>query len=179
MEEIAIVEVGLQEGTRNDGSTWSRWTIKDGNGRTFSTFNEDFAGKLKQGSRALIEFEEKTLTPGRDGSPRKVKNITAVEAANGNVPDEYIQTKPDGARDFDKEALGKTRCAIWKSFLEGPLAANLYAKVVSDNSKQGATQRDPMDYVIIVGTRLVVHAERDVFEREPGGDGVPFLVGDE
>ena len=178
MEEIAVVEVGLQEGTRDDGSTWSRWTIKDGNGRTFSTFNEDFSRKLKQGSRAMIEFEEKTLKPGRDGTPRRVKNLTAVEeAANGSTPEAYSQTKPDGSADWDKKDLGKTRCALWMHYLAGHLAANLYAKAVSENGKEGATQRDPMDYVIRVGTRLVVYAERDVFERPPGDDGVPFDEG--
>jgi hypothetical protein len=164
VEEIAVVEVGLQEGTRNDGSTWSRWTIKDGNGRTFSTFNEDYAAKLKQGSRALIEFEEKTLTPGRDGSPRKVKNITAVEAT-GNVtgPEPgYSQQKPTGERDEDKVALGKTRCLLWAELLSG-LSSSLYAQHKGD-----------LGSFIRASVVLVAAAEKDIFERPAGDDGFPF-----
>lgn len=172
-EEIAVVEVGLQEGTRPDGSTWSRWKIKDGNGRTFSTFDQALADKLKQGSRARIEFEEKDL-----GGGRKVKNLTAVEAiTNGAVPEQYSHQRPDGEADWDKVALGKTRCALWNHYLSGQLASSLYAKAVADNNREGATRRDPIDYVVTTGTRLVVHAERDIFERAPGDDGVPFEGG--
>lgn len=163
MEEITVVEVGLQEGVRDDKSTWSRWKIKDGNGRTFSTFDKAFADQLKQGSRARIEFEEKDL-----GGGRKVKNITAVEATNGSVPEQYTHQKPDGEADWDKVAIGKTRCALWMHYLGGQLASSIYVKA---SNTEGVDAREA---VIRAGIMYVVAAEKDTFERPPGDDGVPF-----
>jgi hypothetical protein len=164
MEEISVVEVGLQEGQRDDGSTWSRYKIKDGNGRTFSFFNNtEWAGLLKQGGKARIEFEEKDL-----GGGRKVKNITAVEAVNGSVPETYSHQRPDGEADWDKVALGKTRCALWMHYLNGQTAASVYLKA------SNADGVDPLDAVVRAGVRLVVAAEKDTFERPPGDDGIPF-----
>lgn len=163
-EEILVAEVGLQEGQRDDGSKWSRWKIKDGNGRTFSTFDATFAGLLKQGARAAIEFEEKDL-----GGGRKVKNITGVQPVeNGSVPAEYSHQKPDGEADWDKVAIGKTRCALWAAYLNGQLSAGIYVKA---SQAEGV---DPREAVIRAGVMLIIAAEKDVFERAPGDDGIPF-----
>lgn len=146
-----------------DGRAWTKYALKDSNGTYYSTFDSAVVQPARElvGQRALIEYEVSG----------KYKNLSAVRPAeNGSVPDTYSHKSPDGDPDWDKIALGKTRCALWNHFLSGQLAASLYAKAVSAN----AEGIDPMDYVIRTGTRLVVHAEKDVFEREPGDDGVPF-----
>jgi hypothetical protein len=169
VEEISVVEVGLQEGQRDDGTTWSRYKIKDGNDRTLSYFkgddNEQWAAILKQGNRARVEVETKELKGGR-----KVNNITAVEAIqNGSsVPETYSHQRPDGEADWDKVAIGKTRCALWMHYLNGQVAASVYVKA------SNADGVDALDAVVRAGVRLVVAAEKDTFERPPGDDGIPF-----
>lgn len=168
VEEITVTEVALQEGQRDDGSKWTRWKIKDDKGRTLSTFDENLAAVLQQGSKAKVTIETKELGPGR-----KVNNVTSAEAVSNGAaaPAAYTHQTPQGEPDWDKVALGKTRCALWNHFLAGHLASSLYAKAVSETRD---TDRDPMEYVLITGTRLVVAAERDIFERAPGQDAIPF-----
>lgn len=170
-EEILVEKITTKEGS-TDGRAWKRYGIKDGNGEWYSTFDEALVAGLREGGKARIEYTSK----GVNG--RVVKNLVSASPVENGTPAAYSHQTPDGEADWDKVALGKTRCALWNHYLSGHLAANLFAKAVSENAKQdatpGAVSRDPMDYVIIIGTRLVVHAERDIFERPPGDDGVPF-----
>jgi len=170
-EEIVVEKRVEKEGASN-GKPWKRIAIKDGNGEWISTFDESLVPADAEGKRARIKSSSTT----RDG--RVLRNLLVFElvtTTNGSLPESYSHQKVDGEADWDKVALGKTRCALWNHYLSGHLAANLYAKAVAEQQKApGATPRDPMDYVIITGTRLVVHAEKDIFERPAGDDGIPF-----
>jgi hypothetical protein len=103
-----------------------------------------------------------------------VKNITSfefVENGNGDRPAAYTHSKPTGEPDWDKKDLTITRCGLWNNYLSGYLASNVYAKAVASDVK------DPVERVLIIGAELVSRAERDIFERAPGDDAVPFRTG--
>ncbi len=172
MEQITIQGVALQEGKRQDGSSWVRYTVTDQQDRKLSTFDEAFGERAKPGAVVRVNIEERELGPGRDGSPRKVKNITSFEfVENGHVDTPapaYTHQRPDGAPDWDKVALGKSRCLLWGEFFDSQLAAMLY------HDAQKVEGRDPISHVLIQGQRLIVHAERDIFERPAGDDGLPI-----
>lgn len=170
-EKVTITErLGLQEGKRDDESTWTRWKVKDDKGRTLSTFDE--RGKdLKEGVTIQAKIERKEFKPGRF-----VNNLIEFDfvqfEGNGSAPaPAAYTTQKDDEPDWDKIAVGKTRCALWMHFLGGGLASSVYAKAVADSRD---TDRNPLDYVLVAANKIIVAAERDIFERAPGDDGVPF-----
>jgi len=156
-------EILVQTKTEKHGSSakgpWIRYAIKDGNDEWYSTFSKSVADQLVEGEKARIKYETKIV------SGRTVKNL--LEVAQPEQLPIYSSTD-DGETDWDLIGLRKTRCALWSSFLESQLAASLYLKATQTEG------RDPHDYVIITGIRYVVAAEKDIFERQAGDDGIPF-----
>jgi hypothetical protein len=174
VEQITVQELALQEGKKADGSPWSRYKIKDNQGRSMSIFDDGkFGTKIKVGAHLRVNIEEKAWD-APDGTPRTVRNITSYEfVENGDAPAPqqaaaYTTQKPEGGADWDKQALGKTRCALWMHFLESQLAAMLY------HDGKNLEGREAIEFLITQGKRLIVAAERDIFERPPGDDGVPI-----
>lgn len=166
-ETIVVEKITTKEGSSDKGP-WVRTGIKDKtSGNWFSTFKPDMVAGAKEGATAKITYTSKV------GDHGPLYTLTSFELVGNGAPDAYSQTKPDGSADWDKKDLGKTRCALWKSFLEGGLASALFSKALADNARE-ETQRDPLDHVLITGTRIVVAAERDIFERLPGDDGIPL-----
>lgn len=152
---VLIDEIGQKDGTSMTGKAWTRRWIKDANGDIYSTF-QDMLGGLEKGQKVDIEFE-------LDG---KFKNLKSVKHHdNGSaVPETYSAQRPDGETDWDIIGLRKTRCLLWAEFLNSQLAASVFVK--SDG--------DGLAKVTRTGTLLVAAAERDIFERQPGDDGIPF-----
>jgi hypothetical protein len=161
-EEILVETITTKEGS-TDGRPWKRYGIKDGNGEWYSTFDEATVARLKEGGKARIEYTSKPV------NGRILKNLVSAEPVeNGTVPEQYSHQRPDGEADWDKVAIGKTRCALWMHYLAGQLAASVYVKAAN---VEGV---DPREAVIRTGIMFVVAAEKDTFERPPGDDGIPF-----
>jgi hypothetical protein len=169
VDEILVEKITAKEGA-TDGRPWTRFAIKDAVGEWYSTFDGTIIADLKEGQKARIRYESKPL------NGRVVKNLLAaepVEEASG-LPDTYRAERPTGEPDWDKKGLHMTRCALWNHFLSGHLASSIYMNLMLEQKQDPNTpRRDPMEHVLITGTRLVVHAERDVFERPAGDDGIP------
>ena len=161
MDEILVEKIVEKPGNTN-GKDWVRYGIKDGNGEWYSTFSKELVAKLTEGQKARIQYETKPV------NGRVMKNLVAVEELEPGVPESYSHQTPSGEADWDKVALGKTRCLLWAEYLSGQVAASVYLKAAS------ADGIDPRDAVIRTGVMLVVAAEKDIFERPPGDDGVPF-----
>jgi hypothetical protein len=158
MDEILVEKIIEKEGA-TDGRAWTRYGVKDGNGEWYSTFEQSVVAGLKEGEKARIQYESKQV------NGRVVKNLLAAEP----FEESSISSRTDeGDPDWDLIGLRKTRCALWADYLAGQLAASLYVKAA------GTQGRDPIDYLVTTGVRLVVAAERDIFNRDPGDDGIPF-----
>jgi hypothetical protein len=144
---VVLRELTKKTGTsKKTGKAWTRWGFRDANGETYGTFDHSVieAAEGKEGQRFNIEIEQ-------DGT---FVNLLALEPAtqsqNGDEPD------------WELIGLRKTRCALWAGLLDG-LAPSLYA------ANKGEVGRLLEQSVI-----LVAAAEKDIFEREPGDDGIPF-----
>lgn len=173
LEEILVETVTFKEGAK-DGRPWKRFGIKDANGNWYSTFNEQMAARCVEGQRVAVDYTSKMV------NGRVLRDLSVVEEiadSNGSFPEAYSKQLPDGGVKWDKKDLEIARQAIWKSYLEG-LTPTLFAQIVSHNAKVDADQRrDPIDYLLVTGARIVVAAERDIFERAPGEDAIPFEDG--
>lgn len=161
MDEILVEKIIEKEGA-TDGRAWTRYGVKDGNGEWYSTFEQSVVAGLKEGEKARIQYESKQV------NGRIVKNLLAAELSEPSLPESYSHQTPDGEADWDKVAIGKTRCALWMHYLAGQLAAGIYVKA---SNAEGV---DPREAVIRAGIAFVVAAEKDTFERPPGDDGIPF-----
>jgi len=68
-----IKQISVREGEKN-GRKWKNWSLKLDDGRYYSTFNEEFMSKLKEGDFIEFEYEEKEYIK-KDGGKGIAKNI--------------------------------------------------------------------------------------------------------
>ena len=165
MSDIVTIEkIGSSTG-QNDGRTWTRWTLKDANGNWYSTFQEEVIAPIRghEGQRAEIVYE----SVPKNG--RILRNLVSAKLADQATLDStqatYAPASPaptNGQPDWDLIGLRKTRCALWAGTLTG-VAGNMLALNKGD---VGAFLRQAVT--------MVAAAEKDIFERPAGDDGIPF-----
>jgi len=166
---VVVKTIETKNGMSDAGREFTQYKLVDQNDNLYSCFKHAIIKpieKLTIGEKADITWEQ-------DG---RFKNLLSAEPHLGSVPTSYSTQTPTGEADWDRIALSKTRCVLWEAFLNGNFAAHLYANTKMDNDRAGPDDPtiDPVDFVKIIGTALVVHAERDIFTRRAGDDGVPF-----
>lgn len=154
--------LGPKEGETN-GKPWTKWTVKDGNGAFYSTFD---GGKLGPnpldwaGKRAEIVWK----ASGNEGQFKDLLSIKQIEESP------IAAVAEDGTANWDLIGLRKTRCLLWAHYLGSVGQALPFASLAG---LDGAA----LDGIYKAGVRLVRSAERDIYHREPASDteDVPFM----
>ena len=153
---VVVKSLEEKHGTSKTGKAYVQHKLVDANGEIYSCFDGSIVDPIRNstGEKVDIQYEEQ----GR------FKNLISAKPHEtaGALSGAYTHQKPDGDADWDLIGLRKTRCALWVGILEG-ISTSLYA------AHKGNTGRFLEHAVLLVGA-----AEKDIFERAPGDDGIPF-----
>ena len=163
MSETATIlceDISEKSGEKN-GRTWTKYSLKDGNGNWYGTFEAGVISSDYKGKRLNIEFEQ-------DGKFKNLLSASPVEESP------IASRTEDGEADWDLIGLRKTRCHLWGAFLQGDAMQSLIAVILKD--KPDAKGADIAHSLLAFGRNLVRGAETDIYHREPAqkDEDVPF-----
>lgn len=161
---VLIESVDEKQG-ETDGRAWTKYTLKDGNGNFYSTFDRAVVQPVLEavGKRVRIEYEVKG----------KFKNLSKAEL----IQESSINGRtPEGDADWDVIGLRKTRCVLWESILPAAMQAGIsgFTKAMQGEYDSGQLG----GFVARFGKALRQIAEADIYLDEPvesPDDWIPFL----
>lgn len=126
-QTLTFSKVFTAEGEKN-GKPWTRWDFKTADGQRYVTFNKGLANKIETDVPVTVEIEGENkisavLTPNGSQAARNQQAAPELDDARQGVRSHPVAPQ----RDFQKEAEGKTRCALVSALLPALFTAQVEA----------------------------------------------------